>query len=188
MGIKAIFKLSGFLLTLVAGTGFVSVAGIVGAQAQEVVPLNQMEWGTYLNEAYGVYVEVPRTGFIEQPSSNEAGDTLLSQSGYTIITMFGSDWTNTAPQFSDYKTYWQNQFESQGAEITYAPSGNKWFVFSGYLGDNIFYLKASTRTNCSVAGHLYFSFPKSERESVSPLIEYMEDSFRLEPSQNCPAG
>lgn len=158
------------------------------AAAQEIVPPNQQVWASYENQRFGVIATLPSVGFVPQPlSDNGDGISLVSNSGKSTITVFGSYWASTANSFANYRAQQGQNLVSLGANITYAPGGRSWFVFSGYLGDDIFYFKSTTRTNCPIAGHIYFKFPAIYKDQMSYIIERMEDDMRLGQSVDCPA-
>ena len=156
-------------------------------QAQSLVPANQQAWGHYVSDQFQVSSDVPTLGFSAPSQANDYGRNYLSDSGEVIVTVFAAYWNDNAAQFADYRRDQREKLEQIGAEITYAPGGNSWFVFSGFLGDDIFYFKATTRTNCPLAGHIYFKFPAHQKATMSPIIEHMEDTLRLNASDVCPA-
>lgn len=157
------------------------------AFAQSLPPADQQIWSTYENERFGVTAEVPTVGFFQQDDpENGDGVLLLDATGEIEIRVFGNYWNTLSPTFSAYWSERREYLMREGAQITYRPGGPGWFVFSGYLGRQIFYFKATTRQDCSVAGHIYFLFPADQRDAVSPIIERMEDSLKLGPSPDCP--
>jgi hypothetical protein len=160
---------------------------LLPVQAADIVSAERQIWDLYQNPRFGVRTDVPRIGFFPQlPPDNGDGQTFKNASGDVEITVYGSYWTAMADRFSDYKSQERQTLLDMGAEITYQPSGNNWFVFSGYLQGRIFYMKATTRSNCPVAGQIYFLYPVADRKVMGTLVEYMENSFSLGPSADCP--
>lgn len=160
---------------------------VPSALAQSLPPADEQVWETYENGRFGVTAEVPVVGFFPQePPENGDGLTLLDASGEIEIRVFGNHWDTQSETFSAYWSERRNYLRRERAQITYSPGGPGWFVFSGYLGDQIFYFKAITRRNCSVAGHIYFLFPAAQRNAMSLIIERMEDSLELNPTPDCP--
>ncbi len=155
------------------------------AQSQ-IVPAHLQNWQPYVSTQFSVSSDVPTTGFVFSQQNNDYGLASQSQDGSVSVTVFAAYWNDNAAQFSDYRALQRQKLEQIGANITYAPGGNSWFVFSGFLGEDIFYFKASTRPNCPLAGHIYFKFPAYEKDTMGPIIEHMEDSMRLNPSDVCP--
>ena len=169
--------------------GWLVSFSILQVQAQAIVPADQQFWGSYDNLRFGVTAEVPLVGFSAMsPPENGDGQGYISDSGEAQIAVYGGYWTVLADSFSDYRVLQRQYLEDDGADITYEPSGSDWFVFSGYLGNQIFYIKAMTTPNCEAAGHIYFLFPTAKRDEMSSIIEYMEDSLSLHASDACPAG
>lgn len=157
------------------------------AQAQsQIVPAHQQNWQPYVSSQFAVSSDVPTSGFVFPQQNNDYGLSSQSQDGSVAVTVFAAYWNNEAARFSDYRALQRQKLEQIGADITYSPGGNSWFVFSGFLGEDIFYFKATTRSNCPLAGHIYFKFPAYEKDTMSPIIEHMEDSMRLNASDVCP--
>ncbi|MCF6303153.1 MAG: hypothetical protein L3J13_08140 [Devosiaceae bacterium] len=155
------------------------------AQSEIVMPEDQM-WELYISPQYQVSAEVPRVGFVAQPEANDYGRAYVSDGGNVVITVFATKWGDTSSSFAEYRREQLQKLQDVGAEITYSPGGNRWFVYSGYLGGDIFYFKATTRQNCPLAGHIYFKFPIAQKDAMSPIIERMEDSLQLNASDVCP--
>ncbi len=163
------------------------VFSILPTQAQNIPPADHQIWDEYHNARFGVRSDVPLIGFMAHPeSANGDGKNILSETRQITISVFGSRWNIMSNSFADYRAQQRQMLLEQGAEITYAPGGRTWFVFSGYLGDQIFYFKSITRQGCAAAGHIYFLFPTHEKSVMSPIIEHMEDSFSLGISDGCP--
>ena len=67
-------------------------------------------------------------------------------------------------------------FAGDGYEdVTYSPSGESWFVLSGFRGDNIFYEKYLF--NDDVVSVFGIEFPTDQKPYYAPMIERIEDSF-----------
>ncbi|HHS83258.1 MAG TPA: hypothetical protein ENJ68_07040 [Devosia sp.] len=173
-----------FLVLLLGG----GVACSGTALAQNIPPISQQTWDSFSVAQFGVSASVPRYGFVPQNLNSGYGESWYNQNGDITISVFANYWNGNATSFSGYRAQQRAALEGAGADITYAPGGNSWFVFSGFAGDDIFYLKSMTRSNCPVAAHIYFKFPKTLKPVVSPIIETMENSLRLGPSPACPNG
>ncbi len=177
-------KRAAMLVLLVAGS--MGNPGI--ALGQNIPPISQQAWDTFTVAQFGVTARVPRYGFVPQNLNSGYGESWRNQDGNITISVFANYWNGNANSFADYRAQQRAALESAGADITYAPGGNSWFVFSGFAGQDIFYLKSMTRSNCPVAAHIYFSFPRTLKPVISPIIETMENSLRLGPSPACPNG
>jgi hypothetical protein len=64
-------------------------------------------------------------------------------------------------------------------DVTYSPGGNRWLVVSGYRGPDIFYEKFFLSKEL-VRG-FSLQYPAALRRLYDPVVERMEDSFRVEP-------
>jgi len=162
-----------------------TVSGVVSA-AGEVVPAAEQDWRHYTNERFGFSVDVPEVGFYPQEApANSDGRTFLNEAGDVEIRVFGANWTASAADFTDYRAHRRQVLDEVDAEITYAPSGETWFVYTGFLESDIFYVKGLTRAGCDVAAHIFFTFPEDERPDMSGIVERMEDTLRLDESPPC---
>lgn len=61
-------------------------------------------------------------------------------------------------------------------DVTYAPSGEKWLVLSGFRGEKVFYEKYLLRDGLIHAFGI--EFPASAKPFYAPIVERIEDTFR----------
>jgi hypothetical protein len=71
-------------------------------------------------------------------------------------------------------------------DVTYSPSGSGWLVMSGYRGDRIFYEKYLFRGGMLHAFSI--EFPAAAKPFYAPIIEHLEDNFRVAQSTNARAS
>jgi hypothetical protein len=128
-------------------------------------------WQTYINDRFGVSFDFPAEIFVPQPApENGDGRSFRSESATLQIVAFHNIDDQSLAEFR------RELLAGDGYEdVTYSPSGETWFVLSGFRGDNIFYEKYLFNDNVvSVFG---IEFPTAEKPYYAPIIERIEDSF-----------
>ena len=128
-------------------------------------------WQTYINDRSGVSFDFPADVFAPQPPpDNGDGRSFRSENAtLQIVAIHNIDGQSPA----EFK---RELLAGGGYEdVTYSPSGETWFVLSGFRGENIFYEKyLFTDEMVSVFG---IEFPTQEKPYYAPIIERIEDSF-----------
>lgn len=84
----------------------------------------------------------------------------------------------TVPGVQTIDALWSSILAAPGYEaVTYSPRGDSWLVVSGYRGTIIFYEKFFVRSGTLHAFSI--TFPASSKPLFAPVVERMEDSFRI---------
>lgn len=84
----------------------------------------------------------------------------------------------TVPSVRTIDALWASILTAPGYEnVTYSPRGESWLVVSGYRGTIVFYEKFFLSGGMLHAFSV--TFPESSRPVFAPVIERMEDSFRI---------
>jgi len=129
-------------------------------------------WHRYSNDQFGTEFEFPANVFQIGPTSEKAElRQFLSQDATLEIFATENVWGESAEALR------QGVLEREEGEVTYAPSGRNWFVLSGFRGDQIFYEKYLLRDG--VLHAFGIEFPASAKPTYAPIIERIEDSFRV---------
>jgi hypothetical protein len=128
-------------------------------------------WQTYLNDRFGMRFDFPANVFAPQPApENGDGRSFRSEDGTLQIVAFHNIDDQTPASFK------RQLLQGDGYEgLTYSPSGETWFVLSGFRGDNIFYEKYLF--NDDVVSVFGIEFPTAQKPFYAPMIERIEDSF-----------
>jgi hypothetical protein len=128
-------------------------------------------WQTYINDRFGVSFEFPADIFEPQAApDNGDGRSFRSDSATLQIVAFHNIDDQSLAEFR------RELLAGDGyEEVTYNPSGETWFVLSGFRGDNIFYEKYLF--NDDVVSVFGIEFPTDEKPYYAPIIERIEDSF-----------
>ena len=128
-------------------------------------------WQTYINDRFGVSFDFPADVFEPQPPpDNGDGRSFRSESATLQIVAFHNI-DGQSPSALKRELLDGDGYE----DVTYSPSGETWFVLSGFRGDNIFYEKYLF--NDDVVSVFGIEFPTAEKPYYAPMIERIEDSF-----------
>lgn len=132
-------------------------------------------WQRYSNDLYGTEFEFPAQIFdvTPAPETNE-GRQFLSRDA--TLEIFATE-NITGEGVDGLKRRVLKKEEGNGHDVTYSPSGQNWFVVSGFRGDQIFYEKYLLRDG--VIHAFGMEFPVSAKPRYAPIIERIEDSFRV---------
>ena len=141
-----------------------------GALADQFLPASG-GWQTYINDRFGVSFDFPADVFEPQPPpDNGDGRSFRSDNATLQIVAFRNIDGQSASALK------RELLGGDGyEEVTYSPSGETWFVLSGFRGDNIFYEKYLF--NDEVVSVFGIEFPTAEKPYYAPMIERIEDSF-----------
>mgnify|MGYP000385046410 CR=1 FL=1 len=137
-----------------------------------VQPAFSAQWERYVNPRFGASAEVPAHGFIAEPvPANNDGQIWKSADGRGSIAVYGS-YMVVVDTFEQYRDFMLYAARSDGVEITYNVGGRGWFVYSGYLGNDIVYAKVVRSRNCAqtVVNHIYLQYPKSQKRRYDPIV------------------
>ena len=128
-------------------------------------------WQTYINDRFGMSFDFPADVFAPQPPpENGDGRAFRSESATLQIVAFHNIDDQT-PGALKRELLGGDGYE----DVTYSPTGQTWFVLSGFRGDRIFYEKYLF--DGGVVSVFGIEFPENEKPYYAPIIERIEDSF-----------
>jgi hypothetical protein len=154
---------------------FVRMLLTLSLLAATAVGLSAWEWRVLTDDRYATQIEFPADVFTELEESPEGlvatgSDARLEMSAIKV------EGVKTA---ADLRALIEG---SEGYEdMTYTPSGSRWLVVSGYRGTDIYYEKFLIRPEL-VRG-FSVQYPTAKREVYDPIVERLEDTFRVESKQ-----
>ena len=148
-----------FMMTIAAC--FLSSASVVYAAG----------WDRYVNPRFGTNALVPEDFFEGAESDNGDGKSFFAKSGRGEIRIYGQ-YNVLSEDLEGYRQQRIGFIEEDGAEITYAPTGENWFVLSGYEGGDIFYLRVMHAPECSpaVIHSIYIRYPKEDKALWDEIV------------------
>jgi len=157
---------------------------IVGAAAATSIPngaMAQEQFGAYRNERHGFVFGYPVDRFLPLPVSNEDSRQFVSKDGNARILVC------TLPNFDgkslrEYRTFLLKEGFA-GADVTYAPLRDSWFVLSGTRNGAIFYQRVNFVCGGRAINSWLVQFPAAENPVYAPIVEQMHKAYRLGASQ-----
>jgi hypothetical protein len=154
---------------LVLGTMGLAVAA---SAAQEGAGL-----ATYRNDRHGYSLTYPTAQFLALPVATEDGRQFVSKDGNARLLV------GTLPNFdskslSNYRTFVLNE-SYPGAQVTYAPVRDTWFVLSGTRNGMAFYQRVNFTCGGRAINTWAMVFPAGEKATYEPIIEQVHRTYRL---------
>lgn len=139
---------------------------------------NAHEWDRYVNSAYGIRLSYPSSVFaFDRASERGDGEVFVSDDGRARL-LIGAFRNSDHHSPKSYQRF-ISEYSYPGAEIDYAPVGRNWTVLSGERANTMFYEKVFFRCDGAVIGSFAMLYPVSERRFYDPIVERIEDSFRV---------
>jgi hypothetical protein len=179
MRVRALWLIAGLLAIF----SFVPLSQAV----QKHQPKQEEGWTTYQNPRFGYTLYYPAALFEEgQPPENGGGLTFVSKDGRAKIVVFA---TFNSEKFTpgEYRKTILGEFGGYD-RMDYSPTGQTWFVLSGFRGDSIYYQKVMFSCGTKVINALSITFPTAEKPFYEGLIETIEDRFKPGRGVDTPQG
>jgi hypothetical protein len=128
-------------------------------------------WQTYINDRFGMSFDFPADVFAPQPPPENGDGRSFRSDNATLQIVAFHNIDNRSPAAFKRELLAGDGYE----DVTYGPTGQTWFVLSGFRGDRIFYEKYLF--NDDVVSVFGIEFPEGEKPYYAPIIERIEDSF-----------
>ena len=137
------------------------------------LPAPAQEWGRYVNERFGVAVDVPPGFAAGEPPAN--GDGLQFTTPTAELAVFGSfldsgDFERDIAQRIDYA-------KSDGWGITYQAVTPSWAVWSGKRGSRILYARAEPICGGAGIGAFQLTYMQADLKAFDPVVERLGRSL-----------
>lgn len=139
-----------------------------------IVPLAlaQDDWRLYRDDRFGMQISYPAS-LLDTIKEHSEGVTILGPDARLDMS------ARAVPGLTDASQIRALIEETEGyGDVTYSPGGNRWLVASGYRGNDIFYEKFFISGDYVLGFSL--QYPVSLRDLYDPVVERMEDSFRVD--------
>ena len=185
---RATFSLPGRVWAAPLAFLALALSGVVAVWAAgKYTPTAEERWVTYQNERFGYSFYYPAALFdAGELPENGGGQTFNSRDGRAKIIVFG---THNAENFSptEYRNVILKEFGGYD-QMDYSPSGQTWFVLSGFRGENIYYQKVMFSCGGKIINALSITFPTAEKPFYERLVEIIEDEFKPGRGADTPQG
>lgn len=157
------------------GTGFCLF--IAACASMTVAHAAGERWITYENPRFGFSLYYPSNVFKPQPpAENGDGQVFLTDDGSAKIVVYGAR-NDEGYSLKEYRGIILSEFGGYD-RLDYSPTGNSWFVLSGYREDKIYYQKVMFSCGNRIINALSVTFPTAEKPFYEGLIETIEDNFK----------
>jgi len=165
------FARSLIIAGLVAGT-----IGLIGeAAAQDKGGLT-----TYKNDKHGFTLSYPTAQFIAFPAATPDGTQFVSKDGKARL-LVGTLANFDGKKLADYRNFVLTE-NYPGANVTYAPVRDTWFVLSGVAkdGTTAFYQRVNFACGGKSINSWTVIFPDADKKAVyAPIIDQIHRDYRL---------
>lgn len=132
-------------------------------------------WVTYENDRYGTRLEIPIDIFRPlPPPENGDGRQFVTSDQLASVTVFAAPNADGRTIDELYRTA---MTEADGERITYERKARRWFVVSGFRGDDVFYRKLILSPDGQVAHTLELVYPAEEKPFFDPLTTRIANSM-----------
>ena len=140
---------------------------------------------TYRNARFAFSIDYPRNIFLPGPEpANGGGITMTSLDGVATLDVWGGNafYFDDEDQYGDLAVEYKELLARPNLKITYKVMKDKWFVVSGFEGENIFYIKQMNLMEDRSSGQFakfYFKYPKSSSKLYNPVTKIFSKSFKF---------
>lgn len=132
------------------------------------------EWRTYVNDRFGTVVDVPADVFVAlPPADNGDGQRWQSADGASLTVFAG----HNAQGLGIADLIAASERDAADERVTYRARGQRWFVLSGFRGDDVFYRKLLLSPDGMVAHTLELVYPAAEKRAYDPLTTRIANSL-----------
>jgi hypothetical protein len=163
---------------LLIGGLVASVVGLAGSGAFAQARMGN-GFATYDNDKHGFSLIYPTTRFLALPVATLDGFQAVSKDGKARL-LAGTIANFDGKTLADYRRFLLNASYA-GANVTYAPVRDTWFVVSGVKSDGVtgFYQRINFVCGGRNINSWAVIFPYAEKPTYSPIIEQVHRDYVL---------
>lgn len=142
------------------------------ALSVQTTTLFAMDMTRYTNARFGTSAKIPTSFIAAPPPQNGDGGTFEHPGGRGEIRVWGG-YNILSETIAGYRQQQEGYLIEEGVEISYAPRGKTWFVFSGYADGDIYYLKSMHNKDCApeLIHHISFRYPIEDKALWDHLVK-----------------
>ncbi len=159
-----------FLLPAMLAGSIAAIAGTAAAQ-------DAGGFDTYRNARHGFSLTYPTDRFLALPVATEDGRQLVSRDGKARL-LVGTIANFDGKSLGAYREFLLRE-AYPGAQVTYAPVRDTWFVVSGIRGDMAFYQRVNFVCGGRAINSWTVHFPVAEKPTYAPIIDRIHKDYRL---------
>ena len=135
-------------------------------------------WVPQTNSRFGFTFSYPADIFqVERSAGDGSGMAFVSTDGTARMLVGGlenrDDFT-----LESYRSFIRDKSYSN-FNVHYAPRGHSWFVLSGETAERVFYEKVIFGCGGRIINRFALIYPVRSKAIFDPIVERLEDSFRI---------
>jgi hypothetical protein len=169
----------GFIMTY--AVRMLAMAGaLMGATGPSAIESSAQEGdglAVYRNDRHGFLLRYPAAQFIALPAATESALQFVSKDGKARL-LVGTLPNVAGKSLRDYRSFIMQESYA-GADITYAPVRDNWFVLSGTRNGMLFYQRVNFVCGGRGINSWTMLFPVSEKATYQPVIEQVHRAYRV---------
>jgi hypothetical protein len=153
------------------------LAGTIGSMAGAAIAQDSGGLAAYRNERHGFSLTYPTDRFLPLPVATEDGRQFVSKDGKARV-LVGSLANFDGKSLRAYREFLLRE-SYPGADITYAPVRDTWFVVSGIRNNVAFYHRVNFVCGGRTINSWMVQFPAAEKATYAPIIDQIHKAYRL---------
>lgn len=132
------------------------------------------EQRVYINARFGYELVYPALLAPLGEADNSDGQRFVSQDGQVGLRVWGSH-----NVFGDsLRALFERERQAPDRTVTYGLIRDRFFVLSGFAGEDIFYLKTIHDTQTDTFATFLFTYPGQRKTEFDPAVSMLAASFR----------
>ena len=153
------------------------LAATTGSLAGPAVAQDGGGLATYKNERHGYAFSYPADRFLALPVAGEDGRQFVAKDGKARM-LVGTLANFDGKSLRAYREFLLKE-AYPGADVTYAPVRDTWFVLSGTRNDVVFYQRVNFVCGGRSINSWMVQFPAAEKPTYAPIIDQIHKAYRL---------
>jgi len=138
------------------------------------LPAAAQDWGHYVNDRFGVEIDLPPGFEPGEPSTN--GDGVKFSTPTAELAVFGS--LMMAEDFEAEVAQQINYAQGDGWNVTYQAVTPRWASWSGKRGSRIVYARAVPVCGGAGIGTFQLTYMEADLKRFDPVVNRLVRSFR----------
>ena len=163
-------RLSARTLAIAGALAFMTLGAAI-SQAQERDGL-----AVYRSARHGFSISYPAAQFIVLPAASEDGRQFVSKDGNARL-LVGNVANYDGKTLAQYRAFLLRESYA-GAEVSYAPIRDTWFVLSGTRNGMLFYQRVNFVCGGRSINSWALLFPATERTTYQRIIDQVHRTYR----------
>ncbi len=128
----------------------------------------------YVNTRFGYELSYPAMLVPQGEADNRDGQRFVSHDAEATLLVWGSH-----NVFDDsIATLFRRESQTPERTVTYSVVRDRFFVLSGFAGEDIFYTKTIHDSQTDTFATFHFTYPRQRKKEFDPVVAILSKSFR----------